>query len=100
MTVENIIHLMSDPEGNSSFCFPESPDVFRDAKKTKPSYVWARGIGTYFGRESEAWWNKMKQQNNLAYFSSRCKMNEFKSKSVPWLKDYLTNSGFQVSDQG
>ena len=27
-------------------------------------------------------------------------MNEFKSKSVPWLKEYLTNSGFQVSDQG
>ena len=21
---------MSDPEGNSKFCFPESPDVFRD----------------------------------------------------------------------
>ena len=25
----NIIHLISDPEGNSSFCFPESPDVSR-----------------------------------------------------------------------
>ena len=27
---KNIIHLMSDPEGNSKFCFPESPDVSRD----------------------------------------------------------------------
>ena len=27
-------------------------------------------------------------------------MNEFKSKSVPWLKEYLTNKGIQVSDQG
>ena len=27
-------------------------------------------------------------------------MNGFKSKSVPWLKEYLTNSGIQVSDQG
>ena len=26
----DIIHLMSDPEGNSKFCFPESPDVSRD----------------------------------------------------------------------
>ena len=26
----NIIHLMSDPEGNSYYCFPESPDVSRD----------------------------------------------------------------------
>ena len=25
-----IIHLMSDPEGNSQFCFPEGPDVSRD----------------------------------------------------------------------
>ena len=25
-----IIHLMYGPEGNSSFCFPESPDVSRD----------------------------------------------------------------------
>ena len=25
-----IIHLMSDPEGNSQFCFPKSPDVSRD----------------------------------------------------------------------
>ena len=24
-------HGMSDSEGNSKFCFPESPDVFRDA---------------------------------------------------------------------
>ena len=27
---ENNIHLMSDPEGNSKFCFSESPDVSRD----------------------------------------------------------------------
>ena len=26
----NIIHLMYGPEGNSQFCFPESPDVPRD----------------------------------------------------------------------
>ena len=25
-----IIHLMYGPEGNSWFCFPESPDVSRD----------------------------------------------------------------------
>ena len=25
-----IIHLMSDPEGNSESCFPESSDVSRD----------------------------------------------------------------------
>ena len=35
MVIESLstddIHLMSDPEGNSSkFCFPESPDVSRD----------------------------------------------------------------------
>ena len=30
----DIIHSMSDPEGNSSFCFPESPDV-RTRGKTK-----------------------------------------------------------------
>ena len=24
------MHSMSDPEGNSYFCFPESPDVSRD----------------------------------------------------------------------
>ena len=42
----------------------------------------------------------MKQQNKVAEFSSRCKMNDFKSKSVPWLKEYLTNSGIQLSDQG
>ena len=28
-----ILHLMSDPEGNSQFCFPESPDVSRDDVK-------------------------------------------------------------------
>ena len=27
-------------------------------------------------------------------------MNEFKSKSVPWLKEYLTNKGIQAPDQG
>ena len=27
--IANIIHLMSDPEGDSSFCFPKSPDVSR-----------------------------------------------------------------------
>ena len=27
---EYIIHLMYGPEGNSLFCFPESPDVSRD----------------------------------------------------------------------
>ena len=26
----DIIHLMSDPEGNSQFCFPESPYVSVD----------------------------------------------------------------------
>ena len=26
----NNIHLMSDPEGNSKFCFLEGPDVSRD----------------------------------------------------------------------
>ena len=26
-------HLMYGPEGNSQFCFPESPDVFRDEVK-------------------------------------------------------------------
>ena len=26
----NIIHLMYGPEGNSQFCFPESPDVTRE----------------------------------------------------------------------
>ena len=26
----DIIHLMSDPEGNSQFCFPESPYVSLD----------------------------------------------------------------------
>ena len=26
----DIINLMSDPEGNSKFCFPESPYVFLD----------------------------------------------------------------------
>ena len=26
----DIIHLMSDPEGNSKFCFPESPYVSLD----------------------------------------------------------------------
>ena len=25
-----IVHLMSDPKGNSKFCFQESPDVSRD----------------------------------------------------------------------
>ena len=27
---QHIIHLMSDPERNSWFCFPESPDVSQD----------------------------------------------------------------------
>ena len=27
-----IIHLMSDPKGNSYFCFPKSPDVSRENK--------------------------------------------------------------------
>ena len=32
---------------------------------------------------------------------SHCEMeDQFKSKSVPWLKQYLTNRGVQVSDQG
>ena len=30
----NIIQLMSAPEGNSQFCFPESPDVSRDEVET------------------------------------------------------------------
>jgi hypothetical protein len=29
-TANNIIHLMSAPEGNSLFCFPESLNVSRD----------------------------------------------------------------------
>ena len=29
----NNIHLMSDPEGNSQFCFPESPDVSQEEVK-------------------------------------------------------------------
>ena len=28
--MRNIIHLMCAPEGNSEFCFLESPNVFRD----------------------------------------------------------------------
>ena len=32
---------------------------------------------------------------------SHCEMaDDFKSKTVPWLKEYLTNRGIQVSDQG
>jgi len=46
----NIIHLMTDPEGNSWFCFPKSPDVSREGVegnirtrgKTKPTV--SRGI--------------------------------------------------------
>ena len=31
----NNIHLMSDPEGNSKFCFLEGPDVSRDEVEVK-----------------------------------------------------------------
>jgi len=30
ISCEDIIHLMTNPEGNSWFCFPETPDVSRD----------------------------------------------------------------------
>ena len=29
--IKDIIHLTSDPKGNSQFCFPESPDLFSAA---------------------------------------------------------------------
>ena len=33
--VDNVIYLMYGPEGNSWFCFPESPEVSRDDIRTQ-----------------------------------------------------------------
>ena len=35
----DIIHLMSDPEGNSKFCFLEGPDVSRDEVESSGSEI-------------------------------------------------------------
>ena len=41
MYADDTIHLMSDPEGNSWFCFPESPDVrgkHQDSRENKTNW--------------------------------------------------------------
>ena len=40
---KNIIHLMSAPEGNSEFCFPESLNVSRDEVEGKQNSLFPSG---------------------------------------------------------
>ena len=47
----NNIHLMSDPEGNSKFCFLEGPDVSRDEVEARGNRTRGKTNLTGFPRD-------------------------------------------------